>query len=360
VGEFADASSKGNPERDNSTRKRVMSKILLSHLAHVELITPKLNESANFFVEVMGMTEVRRTSQFVYLRCWGDYYQYSLMLTQGSQPALGHAAWRSVGAAELEEAASRVQTSGTTGEWRDDSYAHGRSFRFQGPGGHPIELFWDVDRHIASGDLKSTFPERPQKLTNHGIAPRQLDHVTVATNDVIRDAKWYRKQLGFRFMAFATMHDNPNQVVFGTVTTNEKSHDLGLGVDFSAIRGRLHHLAFWVDSADEHLRCADLLMESGAGIEYGPGRHGIGEQYYLYFREPGGLRIEVNTGGYRNYVPDWEPVKWDVSQGPNTMYRNIGMPDSMMEAFPPDAGPVVPDIDLQPEPATVNPWKKHG
>jgi catechol 2,3-dioxygenase len=158
------------------------------------------------------------------------------------------------------------------------------------------------------------------------------------------------------------MHDKPDQAVFATVTTNEKSHDLGLGVDFSDVPGRLHHLAFWVDSVDDHARCADLLMESGAGVEYGPGRHGIGEQYYLYFREPGGkIRIEVNTGGYRNYVPDWEAVKWNVTQGPNTMYRNIGMPDSMMEAFPPAAMPAAPDIDLQPELTGVaNPWRKHG
>jgi catechol 2,3-dioxygenase len=337
-----------------------MSKVLLSHLAHVELITPRLNESARFFVDVMGLTEVKRTSQSVYLRCWGDYYQYSLMLTQGSQPALGHAAWRSVGEAELQEAASRVEAAGTKGEWREGSYGHGRSFCFKGPGGHSIELFWEVDRYASSGGLKSIYPERPQKLTNHGIAPRQLDHVTVATSDVIRDANWYRKHLGFRFMAFAAMHENASQVVFGTVTTNEKSHDLGLGVDFSSVPGRLHHLAFWVDSADEHLRCADILMESGTRLEYGPGRHGIGEQFYLYFREPGGLRIEFNTGGYRNYVPDWEPVVWDVAEGANTMYRNIGMPDSMLEAFPPDARPAVPDIDLHAEPETVNPWKKHG
>ena len=28
----------------------------IAHLAHVELLTPKLEESAQFFVEVMGMT----------------------------------------------------------------------------------------------------------------------------------------------------------------------------------------------------------------------------------------------------------------------------------------------------------------
>ena len=57
------------------------------------------------------------------------------------------------------------------------------------------------------------------------------------------------------------------------------------------------------------LRAADVLMEAGTHIEFGPGRHGMGEQTYLYFREPGGVRLEVNSGGYRIYQPDWEPVK---------------------------------------------------
>jgi catechol 2,3-dioxygenase len=41
-------------------------------------------------------------------------------------------------------------------------------------------------------------------------------------------------------------------------------------------------------------------MENGTPMEYGPSIHGIGEQNVLYFREPSSLRIEMNTGGYRN------------------------------------------------------------
>jgi catechol 2,3-dioxygenase len=89
------------------------------------------------------------------------------------------------------------------------------------------------------------------------------------------------------------------------------------------------------------------LIEAGTPIEYGVGRHGIGEQTYLYFREPGGLRIELNTGGYRNYVPDWEPHVWKGSEGPNSMFRNIPLPESMLEAFPmPSAGAAVGEAEL--------------
>jgi catechol 2,3-dioxygenase-like lactoylglutathione lyase family enzyme len=45
----------------------------IAHLAHVELLTPKLEESLRFFVDVMGMTENGRKEDSVYLRGWDDY-----------------------------------------------------------------------------------------------------------------------------------------------------------------------------------------------------------------------------------------------------------------------------------------------
>jgi catechol 2,3-dioxygenase len=105
-------------------------------------------------------------------------------------------------------------------------------------------------------------------------------------------------------------------------------------LDQSGVPGRIHHFAWWVDSRDELLRAADVLLGADIPIEFGPGRHAMGEQDYLYAREPGGARFEVNTGGYRLYVPDWETKKWYPSQGSNTFYRNVAMPDSMMEGFP--------------------------
>jgi catechol 2,3-dioxygenase len=212
------------------------------------------------------------------------------------------------------------------------------------------ELFWEVERWQAPDGVRSAFPARPQRFAPRGVAPRQLDHVTVVTRDPYGDSEWYRDTLGYRFTEYTGLDDNPDLIVFSMVTTNEKSHDLGLVVDFSPIAGRVHHLAFWVDAVEDVLRAADVLMEAGTDIEFGPGRHGMGEQTYLYFREPGGLRLEVNSGGYRIYQPDWQPVKWLPSQGSNTMYRNLSMPDSMTEAFPP-AAPAVPL-----EPAVANPW----
>ena len=340
-------------------------KHLISQLAHVEFLTPKLEESVTFFKDIMGLEEVTRADNSVYMRCWGEYYHSSVILTAGPQPALGHAGWRTTGQEELETAVQQIEASGQSGAWHEHSPGHGRAYRFHGPGGHTHEIFWEVERYQPPTGLVSTYPARPQRFTGRGIAPRQIDHLTVASADIMKDVAWYRDTLGFRFMEYTIPDEVPNLVVFAQMTTNEKSHDYGAVADFSGVPGRVNHLAFFLPGREDVLRAADVLLEAGVPIEYGPGMHGMGEQFYLYFREPGGMRIELNASGYRNYVPDWEPVKWVPSQGSNSMFRNSAMPDSMTESFPPAQGTSFPEpaamADREPAlPNVVNPFSKHG
>ena len=60
----------------------------LAHLGHMELLTPKPDESLKFFVDVMGMTISGRKGKSVYLRGWDDYERYSLKLTAYAVDAL--------------------------------------------------------------------------------------------------------------------------------------------------------------------------------------------------------------------------------------------------------------------------------
>ena len=320
-----------------------MARRLLNQLAHVEIITPKLEESIRFFRELMGMEEVKREGNSAYLRCWGDYYQYSLVLTEGSQPNVGHIGWRTEGQEELGIVVRQIEATGRGEGWLEDSVGHGRAYRFRGPGGHLNEVFWEAERYQAPPELASTYPARPQRFTGRGAALRLIDHVTLASGNVMQDIAWYRETLNVRFTEYSVPDEVPDLIVFALLTTNEKSHDLGFVADFSGVPGRINHLAFFVPERDDVLRAAEVLLEAGVPIEFGPGEHGIGEQFYIYFREPGGMRIELNASGYRNYVPDWQPVKWVPSQGSATMYRNLGMPDSMMESFPPAPGHSFPE-----------------
>src|SRR5919199_1013418 len=48
----------------------------------------------------------------------------------------------------------------------------------------------------------------------------------------------------------------------------------------------------------------------GIEIEWGPGQHGTSGAIFLYFFEPSGNRVELWTGGFLIFAPDWEPIRW--------------------------------------------------
>lgn len=323
-----------------------MSKYL-SHLSHIEIYATDVEESVRFYEKKVGLTVVERSGDRVFLRCWGDYYAYSVVIRPGEASGMHRMAWRSNSDEDLDLVVARIEATEYKGEWLDPADGLGRSYEFTGPYGHTMQLYWEVELYHAQGEDASTYPDRPAKRTTAGISPRQLDHVTVAASDIEGFAKWYSDVLGFRTMAFAKL-PQPAITFFGVLTTNEKSHDLGILLDASPVPGRIHHYAFWMDTVDQVTEAADLLGENGVPIEFGPGFHGIGEQNFLYFREASGLRIEVNSGGYRNYVPDWKPNTWQVSDGPNDMFRNASLPQSMLEASPPAPEPTATEQGIVP------------
>ncbi|HEY1777214.1 MAG TPA: VOC family protein [Solirubrobacteraceae bacterium] len=315
---------------------------LLSQLAHVEMVSPTASESLRFYTEILGLEESGSSGASVYLRGWGDWFHHTLQLTEGPGPALGHIAWRAAGPEQLEQAVALVEAAGLGEGWIDAGPGHGPAYRYRSPGGHLHEVFWEVERFKAPAGSESSFPNRPQRFDPRGAAARCLDHVTIAASDPASEAAWYRDTLGHRYMEYTVAPDAPDHVVFAMTTVCERAHDLGIVWDPTPARGRVNHLSYWVASNAELVRAADVFLNAGVEIEFGPGRHGMGEQDYLYVREPSGMRVELNSGGYRNYEPDWEPVRFEPAQGSNVFFRNLAMPHSMFECFPPAAVPGAP------------------
>ena len=85
-------------------------------------------------------------------------------------------------------------------------------------------------------------------------------------------------------------------------------------MDAMNANGRLHHIAFLLDSREELMRAADIYNENNLVIEGGPAKHTINQTMYLYTFEPGGNRIELCTGGYRITAPDFETISWTETE----------------------------------------------
>lgn len=312
-----------------------MPERLLSQLAHVEVTSPEPEESLRFYTEILGLEESGRAGQSIFLRGWGEFFHHTLQLTEGPDPGLAHIGWRAEGPDQLETAVARIEATGLGEGWLENSTGHGPAYRYRSPGGHLNEVFWEVERYQPPAGMESPYPNRPQRYVPRGAAVRCIDHVTIAAADPEGDAKWYRDTLGHRYMEYTVIPDRPDFVVFAMTTVCERSHDLGIVWDPSPVGGRVNHIAYFLDSREGLLHAADVLLNQDVPIEFGPGKHGMGEQDYLYVREPGGIRVELNAGGYRNYEPDWETVRFEPHQGSNVFYKNLGMPHSMFESFPP-------------------------
>lgn len=312
-----------------------MSEVLLSQLAHVELISPKPQETVDWMVEVLGLEETTREGQSIYLRGWAEWLHSSLIVTEGPQAALGHIAWRTYGPEDPETIANRLEGTDEAIGWVESSVGHGRAYRYHAAvGRHVHEVFWETELYQAPPEkAEADFQNRPQRFSPRGASARYLDHVTIATPSIAQDIAFYQR-LGQRHTA--QISPEPGFNVFSTMTCNaiRSTHDLGLVPDFSGAVARGNHIAYRVDQRLDVERAGEVFMANDTPIEFGPGIHGLDEITYLYVREPGGFRIEINAGGWVNNLPDWQAREWNPTQGGTTFWKNLQMPTSMMACFP--------------------------
>ncbi|WP_147512932.1 catechol 2,3-dioxygenase [Brevibacillus massiliensis] len=284
----------------------------IAHLAHVELLTPRADESLRFFRDVLGMEEVARQEQSVYLRGWGQYEQYCLKLTESEKAGIGHTAYRASSPKALERRAAAIEKSGFGLGWTDGDQGHGKTYEFLDPDGHKFEIYYESEKYQAPSRLRPALKNQPQKYTAQGVSVRQLDHVNLFAQKVEPSSQFLQDNLGLRVSEQIALD---NGTIAGSwLYSGQKAYEMVYTVDAKNVRGRLHHIAFCVDSREDVMRAADILIEHDLDIEGGPAKHAIQQTIFLYTFEPGGNRIEICSGGYLIFAPDWEPITWTQAE----------------------------------------------
>jgi catechol 2,3-dioxygenase len=282
----------------------------LAHLAHVELLTPKPEESLKFFIEVMGMQESGRQDESVYLRAWDDYEFHSLKLTAADQPGMGHFALRARSPQALERRVNALQRSGSEGRWTDGDMGHGRTYEFTSPDGHLVEIYYETEWYQPSDESKPALKNQPSRFPARGANLRRLDHLNLLAVDVKKNRQFFQDHLGFRLTEQLVFDDGSEKGAW--LAVSQKSYDLAIAEDHTGVPGRLHHVTFAVDSREEVLRTADICLEHGVFIETGPHKHAIQQTFFLYTYEPGGNRFEIcNAGARLVLAPDWKTIVWN-------------------------------------------------
>jgi catechol 2,3-dioxygenase len=280
-------------------------------LAHVDITVTDLDLATAYYTKVIGMIEVQRQADSVYLKCWDEADHHSLRLSYAPRVGFDQMSFkveRSDDLADFENAVTRygfpVQRIS-----RGASAGQGESIRFDTPSGHPMELVHEVEKLGSS--LPKTNP-RPYLFDPGGgdgdrppgIAPPRMDHLLVTAEEVGESTHFYTAVLGFR-VTEQLLDGNGHQV--GTwMERSHSPHDLAV---VSGPNGGLHHFAYWLDDWDQVRSAADILAYNGISVDVGPTRHGITRGSTIYFFDPLGTRNEVFTGGYRP-DPDFPTITW--------------------------------------------------
>lgn len=280
----------------------------IAHIAHVELFTPFLDESVTFFFESIGLEIVKRTKKKAYLRCWGDYEKYSLILTQAEEPGVGHTAFRVKGPQALERRVQAIEKSGIKGTWIEGDFGHGKAYQYRGLDGHLMELYFETEKYTPPEHLRPTLKNQPQKYLGRGAAVKHLDHINFLSSDPEKDGDFAEHVLNMRLTEQIRLNDGTRPAVW--YRCNNKSYELVYSKDDTQSKGRFHHLAFSVETNESIWRAANLFVDQNVFIEFAPSKHAINQTYFIYVYEPGGNRIELCSGGYLVLEPDFEPITW--------------------------------------------------
>jgi catechol 2,3-dioxygenase len=284
----------------------------VAHIHHVEVLTPTPQESLEFFVDILGMEIEHHAEQSVYLRSWGEYQRYSLKLTESPTSGLGHMALRAWSPEALQRRVAAIEAAGRGLGWHEGDHGHGQAYRFTDPDGHVMELLWDADRYHAPEHLKPALRNVPMRNTARGAAVKRLDHVNLLARDVAACRAFAVDVLGFRHYEGIRLDDGSETGAW--LSLSIAAHELIYVHDAREAEGRLHHVAFWVDTREECLRAADLFLDYGVPIEAAPSKHAVAGGFFLYGFEPGGNRMEVTTGGHFLYDPEQQPLMWTEAE----------------------------------------------
>lgn len=142
-------------------------------LAHVELCVDDLELCTAYYVEVLGLVEVAREPDRVYLKCWDEHDHHSVILKYAPGRGLEHMSFKVEREEDLDELERAAESWGCAVKRlvAGEEPGQGEATRFETLTGHHLELVHRMDK---AGNLlpKTNTPPQPLDLT--GIHPPRL------------------------------------------------------------------------------------------------------------------------------------------------------------------------------------------
>ncbi len=286
----------------------------VAHLSHLHLNTPVLEESVAFFVDYLGLSIVgEEPDGSVHLHAFDDYEHHTITLSGHETSGIRRTYLRASSPEALQRRAEALHATGRGIGWEDGPTGYGPTYLFHDPDGHEIGIYWESERFAPDPDSVPALKNQSAPYPGRGVCVRRLDHINYLGVDVEANRDFLRDELGALVTEQIVLDSG---AIAGSWTTfTNKGYDAVYTRDSTGTKGRLHHIAFAVDTRADILRAADIALEQGVFIETGPHKHAIQQTFFLYVYEPGGNRIELCNAGARLVLdPDWQPINWTEAE----------------------------------------------
>lgn len=284
-----------------------MSSPWIAGLRSVALNVPDLARAEAFYTRVWHLDVAARTDDAIYLRGTGADHHLLALHQGGPQAQIRHVTFRARSAQALHEIAGAAERAGARVQQPPgplDEPGGGVGLTIRDPDGRLLQVVHGDARHADAHEAK----DRPSRLA----------HVVLNSRDVAATQRFFEQALAFR------LSDRTRIMAF--MNCDRDHHSVALG---DADNDALNHIAFVMPDVDSVMRGGGRMRDAGHAIEWGPGRHGPGNNAFNYFVDPFGVVIEYTAEveqideSYRVGGPDdwkWPPGRvdqWGISQPPS-------------------------------------------
>ena len=284
---------------------------LVSGLRSVALTVPDLDLAEKFYSSVWHLDLVEKTSDALYFRGTGsDHHLLALHYAEGPAKIL-YVTLRLRNTSSFDVVAKSVVTAGgkvLKPRAKLDTPGGGEALTIADPDGRVFQLVY--------GDaLHADAYEESDK-------PIRLAHAVLNSHDVEATRQFMESVLDF------SLSDRTRIKAF--MRCNSDHHSIALG---DTDNDALNHIAFLMPDVDSVMRGGGRMKDAGFGIEWGPGRHGPGDNAFNYFVGPFDIVIEytaeveqVDDSYQARYPNDWtwppgRVDQWGISAPPSARLK---------------------------------------
>jgi catechol 2,3-dioxygenase-like lactoylglutathione lyase family enzyme len=292
--------------------EETLAKASVTAVRSVDLAVQDLDVARSFFADVWHLTPVADESGIVYFRATGPHHHVlSLRAARDQQAALVRVVLQADDRESVDQIHAQVCQFGvvTDGKPRPlHGPGGGYGFGFKDPERRNFAVVCEADDDSDGGPV----PDRPTKIS----------HVNLNCRDNDATFGFMSRALGFK------LSDQTRQFRF--IRCNADHHSLVLGFNDNA---NLNHIAFEMPDLDSVMRGIGRMRDHGYAVEWGPGRHGPGNNVFAYFCGPGELPLEYTSemaqvdDSYRMRKPEdwtWPPGRldhWGITPGPSSRVK---------------------------------------